>query len=319
MEALTFTVPAEEEGTTLAAALRKRLLGQSWSTVRQLIAARRVKLIGALCLDPARRVHAGEAVELLPHSAPRPRPPERIEIRHLDEHVIVVEKPTGMASVRHPLERDWPAERKALEPTLDETVPRLLAQREGKSRKGPAPRLRIVHRLDKATSGLLVFARSVLAEQELGRQFRHHTVLRRYLALVPGVVGPQTIRSYLIRDRGDGRRGSIQIPGQGKEAITHLEVVERLRNYTLVGCRLETGRTHQIRIHLSELGHPVCGETVYNRPRGGEPITDVSRAPRLFLHAAELGFVHPGTKEALHWSMPLPLDLQFVLERLRGE
>src|SRR5262249_51146313 len=180
------------------------------------------------------------------------------------------------------------------------------------------PRLRIVHRIDKETSGLVVFARTPLAERELGRQFHAHTVVRRYLALVSGYLPPQTIRSFLLRDRGDGRRGSSEVPDQGKEAITHVEVVERLPRYTLLSCRLETGRTHQIRIHLAEAGHPVCGEKVYTKRRDGSEMNDASGSPRLFLHAAELGFTHPTTGKEMHWSMPLPSDLNAVLIRLRS-
>jgi 23S rRNA pseudouridine1911/1915/1917 synthase len=104
----------------------------------------------------------------------------------------------------------------------------------------------------------------------------------------------------------------------GKEAVTHVEMVERLPGYTLLACRLETGRTHQIRIHLAELGHPICGEKVYQRQVGLAPGPDDSGAPRLALHAAELGFRHPVTGQALHWTMPVPPDLQAFLERLRG-
>src|SRR5205814_7276061 len=136
-------------------------------------------------------------------------------------------------------------------------------------------------------------------------------------ALVPGQVGPRTVRSNLVRDRGDGRRGSGRAKDVGKEAITHLEVAERLPEYTLLWCRLETGRTHQIRIHLAELGHPVCGDKVYHRKADGTIIPDKSGAPRMALHAAELGFTHPTTGEELHWEMPLPADLQAFLERLR--
>jgi 23S rRNA pseudouridine1911/1915/1917 synthase len=193
-----------------------------------------------------------------------------------------------------------------------------LVQLQIRERTGRAPpRLRVVQRLDKETSGLLVFARSVAAERGLGKQFHRHTVVRRYLAVVPGKVAPQRVVSHLVRDRGDGRRGSAVSEGVGKEAITHIEVVEQLKVYTLLGCRLETGRTHQIRIHLAELGHPVCGEKVYDRTPGGEPRPDRSGAPRLALHAAELGFVHPVTGEPMHWTMPLPPDLQALVESLR--
>jgi 23S rRNA pseudouridine1911/1915/1917 synthase len=174
----------------------------------------------------------------------------------------------------------------------------------------------VVQRLDKETSGLVVFARTVEAERGLGRQFKAHTVERRYLALVPGETGARTVRSNLVRDRGDGRRGSGRGKDVGKQAITHLEVAERLRGYTLLWCRLETGRTHQIRIHLAELGHPICGDKVY-RKLGAKAELDPSGAPRLALHAAELGFDHPITGEAMHWDMPLPPDFRALLEELR--
>ncbi|HEX5272484.1 MAG TPA: RluA family pseudouridine synthase, partial [Gemmataceae bacterium] len=260
---LSVTVPPEQAEKTLAALLRALLPGQSWADVRRLIESRRARINGELCLDPARRVHEGELVEVLPRSAAKPQQPEQVVIRHLDEHVVVVEKPSGINTVRHPAERAWTQRRKALSPTLEDIVPRLIQKQEGRIQKGPPPRLRVVQRLDKETSGLVVFARTVAAERGLGKQFHAHTVHRRYLALVRGFVPKQIIRTRLVRDRGDGRRGSTALPDQGKEAVTHVEPVERLPGYTVVACRLETGRTHQIRIHLAELGHPVCGERVY--------------------------------------------------------
>jgi 23S rRNA pseudouridine1911/1915/1917 synthase len=294
----SLSIPAEQAGLTLAAWLRLRLPGQSWNQVRRLVESRRVRIDGDLCLDPARRLREGVCVELLARPAPRPHQAESIVVRHLDEHVLVVEKPSGMSTVRHPAERDWTERRKALSPTLEDLVPPLIARREGRPfarrasegqpRKGPQPRLRVVHRLDK----------------------------RRYLAVVPGSVRPQRIATWLVRDRGDGRRGS-GAEGQGKQAVTHVDVVERLPGYTLLSCRLETGRTHQIRIHLAELGHPVCGDRVYHHLPGGGMRPDDSRAPRLALHAAELGFRHPATGEEMHWQMPLPADLEEFLARLR--
>jgi 23S rRNA pseudouridine1911/1915/1917 synthase len=230
----------------------------------------------------------------------------------------VVEKPSGIPTVRHPAERDWNERRRALAPTLDDLVLKLIARREGRIRKGPLPRLRIVHRLDKETSGLVVSARTVAAERGLGRQFHAHTVIRRYLAVVPGYVPPQRIATRFVRDRGDGRRGSTHQLGIGKEAITHIDVTERLFAYTLLSCRLETGRTHQIRIHLAESGHPVCGDKVYHHLPDGTVLADRSGAPRLALHAVELGFVHPVTRHEMHWEMPLPPDFQAFLDRLRA-
>jgi 23S rRNA pseudouridine1911/1915/1917 synthase len=223
-----------------------------------------------------------------------------------------------MCTVRHPLERAWTPQRKALSPTLEDVVPALIARGEGRREKGSRPRLRVVQRLDKETSGLVVFARTVAAERGLGKQFHAHTVTRRYLAVVPGRVAAQRVATFLVRDRGDGRRGSTDVEGVGKEAVTHVEVAEKMPGYTLLSCRLETGRTHQIRIHLAELGHPVCGDRVYCHRPDGTVLPDRSGAPRLALHAAELGLDHPATGAALHWFMPLPADLQALLAELRG-
>jgi 23S rRNA pseudouridine1911/1915/1917 synthase len=238
-------------------------------------------------------------------------------VRHLDDHVVVVEKPAGVNSVRHPPELEWADKHKRLAPTLQDLALWATAARLNR----PAhrlPPLRIVHRLDRDTSGLLAFARTAAAERGLGMQFRKHTVTRRYLTVVPGVMTDRTLRSNLVRDRGDGRRGSTTLPKVGKVAVTHVEVAERLPGYTVLTCRLETGRTHQIRIHLSEAGHPVCGDKVYHRRADGTDLPDPSGAPRLALHAAELGFDHPVSGAELHWRMPPPPDLQRFLDRLRA-
>jgi 23S rRNA pseudouridine1911/1915/1917 synthase len=313
------TATSDQAGLTVAALLRLLLPGQSWSQVRRMVAARRVLIGGELCLDPARRLKEGQVIELRANPGSAPRQREQVAIRHLDEHVVVVEKPAAISTTRHPAERDWPRRRKQLEPALEDLVPPLIARAEGRPAKGSLPRLRKVHRLDKETSGLVVFARTVEAERALGRQFKAHTVTRRYLAVVPGSLSPQTIRTRLVRDRGDGRRGSTDRPGDGKEAVTHVEVVERLPSYTVLCCRLETGRTHQIRIHLAERGHPVCGDKVYAHRTDGTLFTDRSGAPRLALHAAELGFIHPATRAALHWTLPLPEDLEQWLARCRAK
>ena len=318
MEPATFTITAEQAGSTLAAFMRQHLPGQSWSQVRRLIETRHVTIEGDLCLDPARRLREGLHLAILSRPAPRPHQHDDIVLRYLDEHLVVVEKPAGMPTVRHPAERLWPERRKALHPTLEDITPRIIALKEGRSRKGVLPRLRKVHRLDKETSGLVVFARTVAAERGLGKQFHAHTVVRRYLAVVPGKVAPQRIATRLVRDRGDGRRGSTTLAGAGKEAITHVEVMERLPGYTVLSCRLETGRTHQIRIHLAELGHPICGEKVYNRRPREEPAPDPTGAPRLALHAAELGFSHPVSGQPMHWTMSLPADLAQWLQGLHG-
>ena len=311
------TITAEQAGQTLAAILRQLHPGQSWSQVKAMATGRRVAVGGSLCMDPARRLKEGEVVEVLAKSAPviKGEQPDDVVIRHLDEEVVVVEKASGISTVRHPAERAWRDQRRELVPTLDDITQKAIALRFG-TKKHELPRLRIVQRLDKETSGLVVFARTARAERELGRQFKAHTVIRRYIAIVNGTARPQTFSSWLVRDRGDGRRGSGPEAG-GKHAVTHVDVLERLPRQTVLVCQLETGRTHQIRIHLAEAGHPVCGESVYNRRADGAVIPDTSGAPRLALHAAELGFVHPATGKEMSWTMPPPPDLERFLNRLR--
>ncbi|MBI4082367.1 MAG: RluA family pseudouridine synthase [Candidatus Lambdaproteobacteria bacterium] len=257
----------------------------------------------------------------------------QVRIVYLDRDVVVVEKPAGLASVRHPaeLERRGAGE---LPASLQQIVPALIKRREGaRAPKGPPRPVRVVQRLDIGTSGVLVFARTRQAERELGTQFRLHTVERRYLALVLGELrGVRRIESRLVENRGDGLRGSVAGPAAGvpaRRAVTHVRPLEHLRGCTLVECRLETGRTHQIRIHLAEAGHPLCGETVYNRPRHvsrhaphhgprhGPPGAEPGGAPRIMLHAGELGFRHPRSQAALRFTMPLPPDFEAFLARRR--
>ena len=135
---------------------------------------------------------------------------------------------------------------------------------------------------------------------------------------LPSKVAPGRIESYLTRDRGDGRRGSTDNHDEGKQAVTHVKVLEQLGDFALVECELETGRTHQVRIHLGEAGTPLCGERVYDRPLHGKPMPDSSGARRPILHAASLGFQHPATGKRMEWQSPLPKDLAELVRRLKG-
>lgn len=311
-------VTDQDDRRTLADFLRRWQGGLSWSQARRLVASRRVHVSGSLCLDPARRLEAGESIEIEAEPAPRPvTSPAALVIRHVDSQVVVVEKPAGLLSVRRSNERGWPRRRKELAPALEELLAARVAQ-GGRRRGRDRPPLFVVQRLDRETSGLLVFARTESAQEALKQQFRSHTVHRKYLAVITGRVAPQTIRSQLVRDRGDGLRGSTSVPGQGKRAVTHVQPIEDLGPYQLIECRLETGRTNQIRIHLSELGCPVCGERRYDHPLLGPRFSDTSQAPRLALHAAELGFQHPTHGVRMEFQMPLPPDLAVFIERLRS-
>ncbi len=319
-----FHVAPDEIEQTLASLLRQRIEGKSWSELRRLIRSRHVLVDGNLCLDAGRRLKPGEVVKLLEYPTAPPAREDDIRIRYLDQHLVVVEKPAGITSVRHAEERNWSSRRRQIQPTLEDLLPKVIAKKASRGKRGrrgappgKLPPVRPVHRLDRETSGLMAFARTPQAERQLAQQFRRHTTDRRYVAVVRGDVAAQTIESQLIRDRGDGRRGSTQEPNFGKRAVTHVEPIERLGDYTLIECRLETGRTHQIRIQLAELGHPLCGETIYHKPLFGQTQPDRSGAPRLALHSAELTLEHPISGEELTFRMTAPSDLTSFIERLR--
>lgn len=281
--------------------LREAHPGASWNAVRGLIESGKVAVDGALVRETNRSVRAGSEIRVSMR-APRARdnalPPELIA--HLDAHVVVVRKPAGISTV--PFDENETG-------TLFELVQAALKRKGG----GRAP-IGVVHRIDKETSGLVVFSRNLAALRGLKQQFRVHSVQRRYWAIAHGAVAAGTLRSRLVRDRGDGRRGSTENEELGRDAVTHVRVVEPLRGATLIECRLETGRTHQIRIHLSEDGHPLVGERVYSKNFSGALIP----APRMMLHAFELGFEHPATGAPMHFEEPMPDDMRGVLERLRG-
>jgi 23S rRNA pseudouridine1911/1915/1917 synthase len=315
-----WVITAEESGQTLAAVVRAR--GKlSWSAAKRLIQQGRVLLAGQVCRAIDRRTRTGQRVEINEQSHPKTGKPAvlsvgsgaGIVIRHADADVVVVEKPAGLTTMRHAHEAAEFGDRarRFLPKTLADLLPDLLAR----SLPGKPGHVIAVHRLDRDTSGLVVFARTPEAAKHLGRQFREHTVERCYLALVRGQAKPGRIESHLVRDRGDGRRGS-SLTGEGERAVTHLRMLEALGEFTLVECRLETGRTHQVRIHLAEQGTPLCGERVYDRDRAGRMVPDESGAPRLALHAASLGFTHPKTGRRLAWESPLPADLKALVRRL---
>jgi len=186
----------------------------------------------------------------------------------------------------------------------------------------PLPKVRAVHRLDRDTSGVMVFALQPTAETHLIRQFKKHTVERLYHAVVHGTPQAQTVDNYLVRDRGDGLRGSGEKSEEAERAITHIRPLETFklsdgRVYSLIECRLETGKTHQIRIHLSEMGCMLCGDPTYFKNRDGSTTSDSSGAPRLALHACSLELEHPVTGKRMQFESELPPDLEKFVARLR--
>jgi len=294
---------------TVAAVVREQT-GLAWSRARDLCTEGRVTVNGERCLDSALRVPPG-AVVIVDERAPKLRSgalPESA-IAFFDRDVVVVDKPAGLLSVAYePGDKD----------TLADCTRALLRRMGGRRFE---PRVGVVHRLDKDTSGLMVFARTLDAKRILEIQFRAHDIERVYHAIAHGAVAAERVETHLITDRGDGIRGSYGhfrrprggIPPEAKRSVTHVRPIAALAGATLVECRLETGRQHQIRIHLSELGHPLVGERVYIRDYAGPKI----ESARPMLHARVLGFVHPRTGQRMSFEREAPEDFRAMIESLR--
>jgi 23S rRNA pseudouridine1911/1915/1917 synthase len=278
---------------------------------RDLLAAGGVTLNGQRLKIASRTLHAGDRVEIFPllperRSGPPPGM-EPFRVVHEDASVIVVDKAPGVLVQPTPQ-----GDRGTL---LD-----LLARHLGKrSPQGKAGYLGLLHRIDRETSGLLLFSRRGSANRVLAEQFRTHAIAREYLALVRGEVAGETgtITDRLGRPAPGARRASGAPPGKGKTAVTHFRVVERLGPATLLAVTLETGRTHQIRIHLAGRGHPVAGDKVYGSPGRFPRHPLLDSFPRQALHAARLGFTHPVTGQWLLFESPMPEDFAALLVELR--
>ena len=285
----------------LARAVQERL-GSSYSFAKRQVETGRVRLNGAVATNPGELVHAGDTVEHVP-DAPRMRragPAPPIEILHLDDDVVVVDKPAGL--LVHP----------TIDGEQDTVLTRAAAAIE--RRTGRHQRVLVVHRLDRETSGVMVLALSHKAAEHLQRQFRAHTIDRRYLALVGGALDGELLVDRAIgRPRPSARRAALAPGHGGRSARTVVRPVEALGDASLVEAELGTGRTHQVRVHLAYLGHPVLADSIY-----GEPDEHPIRLERLALHAAVLGFVHPISGERLDFRVPLPADLSAAVARLRS-
>ena len=295
---------------TVAAVVREQT-GVAWSRARKLCAEGRVTVDGQRCLDPALRVNPG-AVVVVDEQAPKLRTGALAEsaIVFADREVVVVDKPAGMLSVA-----DEPGNME----TLANYTRTLLRSMGG---HGVDAKLGVVHRLDRDTSGLMVFARTADAKRLLAAQFRAHDIERVYHAIAHGAVTATRVDTYLLLDRGDGirrshghfRRPRGEPPVEAKRSVTHIRPIAGLTGATLVECRLETGRQHQIRIHLSELGHPLVGERVYIRDYTGVRIESM----RPMLHAQTLAFVHPRTAARITFQRDPPADFMAMLQSLRS-
>jgi 23S rRNA pseudouridine1911/1915/1917 synthase len=285
-------------------------MGVAWSRARALCTEGRVTVNGERCLDPASRVSPGMVV-VVDQRAPKLRagPLAESAIVFYDRDVVVVDKPVGMLSV---------ADESGNKDTLADHARTLLRRLDP---RGIDAKLGVVHRLDKETSGLMIFARTAHAKRILAVQFREHSIDRVYHAIAHGAVPATRVERHLVLDRGDGIRGSYGhfrrpkggVPLEAKRSVTHITPIAALAGATLVECRLETGRQHQIRIHLAELGHPLVGERVYIRDYAGPKI----EAARLMLHARTLGFVHPRSAERILFQREPPDDFEATIESLR--
>ncbi len=305
--------PEEREGNRLDKAVKLHF-GLPWSKARAWIETGKVFLDGNPVTALDHVVNAGQRIELR-MGTPKAKKESGFPARNIvfyDKDIVVVNKPAGLMSVPHRLSEETA--------TLDRLVMGYLRIHDPKA-KGANASLGVVHRIDKETSGLLVFARNLKALKGLSSQFRSHSIDRIYYAIAHGDVKSQTVRTKIARDNGKGIRGSVpdgmmNPHGEelGRRAVTRFESIESLRGATLVACRLETGRTHQIRIHLSEIGHPIIGEKVYVRDFKGDTIP----ADRVMLHAAKLGLMHPHSGDKLEWREALPKDFQKRLTELGG-
>jgi 23S rRNA pseudouridine1911/1915/1917 synthase len=295
-------VPADCAGLRLDQVLARLLPEHSRNRLARWIREARVSVDGSTA-SPRAKMWGGERVRVTPGEDPATlayRPQEiPLDIVYEDDTVIVINKPAGL--VVHPGSGNW-----------DGTLLNALLQ-HAPGLEG-VPRAGIVHRLDKDTSGLLVVAKTITAQTHLVRQLQAHTVAREYSAAVHGRVERDGTVDAPI-GRHPVSRTRMAVVARGKPAVTHYHVAARYRDATLLECRLETGRTHQIRVHLASIGHPLIGDPVYG-PRAAR--REPGRFHRQALHARKLAFVHPATGRTMSCEAALPADILELIAKLEG-
>lgn len=312
-KSILITLPATAAGQRLDKALAEAVPLYSRERLKNLVQGGRLSGPAGVIWDPATKMKGGEALTL---DVPEARPSDTVAqdipltIVHEDDHLLVVDKPAGL--VVHPAAGNY-----------DGTIVNaLLHHCAGRlSGIGGVARPGIVHRIDKDTSGLLVVAKTDKAHEGLAAQFARHDVDRRYTAVVGGVPVPPAgrIEGALARSTANRQKMAIVKDGRGKHAITHFRTVAAFDGAAQVECRLETGRTHQIRVHMASIGHALLGDAVYGRTPGKlAPLLKDLAFERQALHAATLGFVHPVTQEKLCFESPLPADMVALIGRLDG-
>jgi 23S rRNA pseudouridine1911/1915/1917 synthase len=310
---LSFHVTESEAGARLDAYLAERIIDWSRSRIKRLIEDGDV-LVAGRTSKPSYKLRAGDAVEV-ELSAPPPAefPPEDIplEIVHEDDDIIIVDKPSGL--VVHP----------AAGVSSGTLANALVYHFETLSRRAGAVRPGIVHRLDRDTSGLIVVAKTEAAHENLADQFRAREVFKSYVALVHGRVTQERGRIEAAIARDPRNRTRMAVVQGGRPALSLYSVRRRYQRFTLLDVEIKTGRTHQIRVHLEWLKHPVVGDAIYGGGRD-KTVPDtrlrarINALGRQFLHAEQLGFRHPRTGEALRFKSPLPRALADLLVELES-
>jgi 23S rRNA pseudouridine1911/1915/1917 synthase len=303
---ITAQVAADASGWRIDRALAAAVPTLSRERLKALISAGAVRgPAGEQVRDPSSKAVPGGFYQVaVPEPTPAHNRPQDIAVPivYEDDHLLVVDKPAGM--VVHPAAGN--ADGTLVNALLHHCAGRL-------SGIGGVARPGIVHRIDKDTSGLLVVAKTDVAHEGLAAQFARHSIDRRYLAIVAGIPMPPsgTVDAPLARSATNRKKIAIVEGARGKRAVTHYRLLTPLKDAALVECRLETGRTHQVRVHMASIGHPLLGDPVYGRTRPvHRDALKMLGFHRQALHAAELGFVHPVSKENLSFKSPLPSDIQ---------
>ena len=303
------TIAATAEGWRMDRALAEAVPTLSRERLKVLINAGQVTQDGVAIRDPARKLKGGERFSV---SVPAPLPAHNeaqdipLVIVFEDEHLIVIDKPAGL--VVHPAAGN-----------LDGTLVNALLHHCGGSLSGigGVARPGIVHRIDKDTSGLMVAAKTDRTHEGLAKQFAAHSIDRRYRAIVGGRPLPPagTVDAPLASSATN--RKKVAIVAGGKRAVTHFRTLTPLREAALVECRLETGRTHQVRVHMASIGHALLGDPVYGRTKQAHKgVLETLHFRRQALHAAHLGFIHPISGEALSFDSAMPPDMQELFSQL---
>jgi 23S rRNA pseudouridine1911/1915/1917 synthase len=308
---IEISLDASHAGWRLDRALAAAVPSLSRERLKVLTKAGALTREGKALRDPATKVKGDERFTLaVPDPAPAHNEPQEIPLPIVfeDEHLLVVDKPAGL--VVHPAAGNY-----------DGTLVNALLHHCGSSLSGigGVARPGIVHRIDKDTSGLLVVAKHDKAHEGLAKQFADHSIDRRYLAIVSGVprLAGDVVDAPLARSAQNRKKIAIVKDGRGKRAVTHWKRLQILKHAALVECTLETGRTHQVRVHMASIGHPLLGDPVYGRGKSvHRDLLNQLDFKRQALHAAHLGFIHPVTKGRLSFDSALPSDMQELFTAL---